>query len=501
MEEYKISFFNSLRWKITTGFLGVLVLLSAVYLYISVFTAEMYFQETSQKLNSAIAQHLSDDTEFYNNGKINEVELKKVFHNAMIINPSIEIYLLDAKGEIMTYAAPEKKIKLRTIPLKPIETFLEENGANFILGPDPRHPGFEKAFSAAKVYEKNEFAGYVYVILGGEEYANATQLVFGSFILRLSLRSMIITLIASIIIGLFVLHIIMKNVNTLAKVTQEFKNGNLEARLKINNKDELGLFAESFNSMADTIVTNIEEMKTMDNLRRDLVANVSHDLRTPLASIQGYVETLMMKSKTLSVSENEKFMTIIFNSTESLKKLIDELFELSKLEAKETTPVYESFSIAELAQDIQQKNMVLAQNKNIKLEIMFDENLPLVFADIRMMERVIQNLLDNAIKFTSNGGTILVILKHIEDYIDVKIKDNGRGISSEDLPNIFERYQKGQRVENRKSKGLGLGLAIVKKILEVHNLPITVKSDYGEGTTFLFKIPIFSQKEVVNSLT
>ena len=194
-------------------------------------------------------------------------------------------------------------------------------------------------------------------------------------------------------------------------------------------------------------------------------------------------------------------MTIIFNSTESLKKLIDELFELSKLEAKETTPVYESFSIAELAQDIQQKNIVLAQNKNIKLEIMLDENLPLVFADIRMMEKVIQNLLDNAIKFTSNGGTILVILKHIEDYIDVKIKDNGRGISSEDLPNIFERYQKGQRVENRKSKGLGLGLAIVKKILEVHNLPITAKSDYGEGTTFLFKVPIFSQKEVVNSLT
>ncbi|MCP5062733.1 MAG: hypothetical protein GY936_09740 [Ignavibacteriae bacterium] len=112
MEEYKISFFNSLRWKITSGFLGVLILLSAVYLYISVFTAEMYFQETSQKLNSAIAQHLSDDTEFYNNGKINEVELKKVFHNAMIINPSIEIYLLDVKGEIMTYAAPEKKSNL-----------------------------------------------------------------------------------------------------------------------------------------------------------------------------------------------------------------------------------------------------------------------------------------------------------------------------------------------------------------------------------------------------
>jgi len=499
MEEHKIYFFNSLRWKITSGFLGVLILLSAVYLYISVFTAEMYFQETSQKLNSEIAQHLSDETQFFNNGKINEVELKNIFHNAMIINPSIEIYLLDTNGNILTYDAPKEKIKLKTIQLKPIENFLEEKGANFILGTDPRHPGLEKAFSVARVYEKNKFAGYIYVILGGEEYKNATQLVFGSFILRLSLRSMLITLIASIIIGLFVLHIIMKNVNKLANVTQEFKNGNLDARLKINNKDELGLFAESFNSMADTIVTNIEEMKTMDNLRRDLVANVSHDLRTPLASIQGYIETLMMKSKTLTEIEYEKFMNIILNSTESLKKLIDELFELSKLEAKETIPVYESFSIAELAQDIQQKNIVLAQNKNIKLEIMFDENLPLVLADIRMMERVIQNLLDNAIKFTFDEGSIIIILKKNEDYVDIEIKDSGRGISSEDLPNIFERYQKGKRVENRKSKGLGLGLAIVKKILEVHNLPITVKSSYGKGTSFLFKVPVFSQEEVVNN--
>ena len=498
MKNKKIKFFKSLKWKITSLFLLLLFILSVVYLYISVSTAEMYFQETSQKLNIELASHIANETNSFIDGKVNQQVLKNIFHNVMVINPSIEVYLLDTTGTILTYFALDKKIKLKKIPLEPINTFIKEKGKNFILGQDPRNRERKKAFSAAKVFEGDKFMGYMYVILGGEEYDNATDLVFGSYILKLGLRSMIITLLAAVIISIISIKFIMRNLNKIITATQKFKNGDLNARIKIHSADELGLLANSFNEMAEKIVSNIAEIKTMDNLRRDLVANVSHDLRTPLATIQGYVETLMIKSDSINQEERNKHMQTILDSTERLKKLVEELFELSKLEAKEKVPKPEAFSIAELVQDIKQKNEVIAQKKNIDLTVNLDKELPFVYADIGMMERILQNLLDNAIKFTKENGKISIGLKKKDEFVEVKITDSGRGIASSDLANIFDRFHKKTRIEKDTNKGLGLGLAIVKKMLEVHNLEIFVESELEKGTSFTFKVPL-CKKEVVST--
>ncbi|MDH3269289.1 MAG: HAMP domain-containing histidine kinase, partial [Ignavibacteria bacterium] len=238
--------------------------------------------------------------------------------------------------------------------------------------------------------------------------------------------------------------------------------------------------------------------KTMDNLRRELVANVSHDLRTPLATIQGYIETILIKSDSLSEDERKKYVQTIFNSTERLKNLVAELFELSKLEARETNPVPEPFSLAELVQDIQQKNTVIAEQKKIELSVKFPYDLPMVYADIGMMEKVIQNLLDNAIKFTSENGKVLVKLSPEQEMILVEIQDTGRGISEAELPYIFDRYQRNHRSAQKENEGLGLGLAIVRRILEVHNLDIKVRSAEDKGTIFSFKIPVYKSSSKVS---
>ncbi|HEY6437464.1 MAG TPA: ATP-binding protein, partial [Ignavibacteriaceae bacterium] len=283
----------------------------------------------------------------------------------------------------------------------------------------------------------------------------------------------------------------------ILKVVRRFKDGDLKARIKLNSKGEMREFANSFNEMADTIVKNIEEIKTMDNLRRELVANVSHDLRTPLATIQGYLETILIKSDSLSDNEKNTYMKTILNSTERLKTLVSELFELSKLEARETKPKLEPFSIAEIVQDIQQKNKVIAEKKNIDLSVDFTYNLPLVYADIRMMEKVIQNLLDNAIKFTSENGKVLIRLQLHDDMILLEVEDSGQGISNEALPHIFDRYQRNERSGQLENKGLGLGLAIVKRILEVQNLDIKVRSTQGKGTIFSFNIPVYKSNSKI----
>jgi signal transduction histidine kinase len=192
-------------------------------------------------------------------------------------------------------------------------------------------------------------------------------------------------------------------------------------------------------------------------------------------------------------------MHTIFNSTERLKNLVAELFELSKLEARETKPNPEPFSLAELVQDIQQKNTLIANEKNIKLEVKFPYDLPMVYADIGMMEKVIQNLLDNAIKFTSENGNVLVKLTPDSNEIFVEIQDTGQGIRREDLQHIFDRYQRNQRSGQKENEGLGLGLAIVKRIMEVHEMEIDVDSIPNKGTVFSFKIPVYKSGAKVSN--
>lgn len=485
------NFFNSLFWKISAVFLLILLIISAVYIYISVITAEMYFQETRQKLDLNVASHIASDNNFFVGDSINYSVLRNVFHNVMVINPSIEVYLLDTAGNILAYYAPQQTVTLKTVPLEPVEKFISSNSESFLIGTDPKNPGKEKAFSAAEVRENGRFRGYIYVILGGKEYDNASQLLFGSYILRLGVRSMIIALITAAVIGFLAIGFIIRNIRRIVNVIHDFQKGNLSARIKLKSRGELQEFAESFNDMADTIVSNIEQIKKMDSLRRDLVANVSHDLRTPLAIIRGYVETVLIKDRDLTLEERRKYLETILSSTERLLALVEELFELSKLEAKETIPDKEYFSLAELLQDIHQKNLVVAASKNIKLNLNVAENLPPVYADIRMMERVFQNLLDNAFKFTPAGGDVNIILTRGNDHsITAVISDTGFGIEKDEISLIFDRYYQIKRISSESQTGTGLGLTIVKKILDLHQITINVESELAKGTSFILRIPV-----------
>ena len=259
-EQVKI-FFNSLTWKIGSTFLLILMILSAVYLYIAVWTAEMYYQEAVQKMGSEIAPQIVEENKFFDDGKIDEVVLKNLFHKIMVINPSLEVYLLDTTGAILTYFAPDKKIVMESLDLDPIKKFVEEKGKNFVMGNNPKDPKAHSTFTAAEIFEEDILRGYLYIIISGEEFNNAAQFVFGSFMLRLALRSTSITLIAAIIITFVSLLLITKNLRKMVAVIRRFKNGELDSRIHFKQSGELKEFANSFNEMADTIVQNMKILK------------------------------------------------------------------------------------------------------------------------------------------------------------------------------------------------------------------------------------------------
>lgn len=490
----KSKIFNRLYWQVSAIFLFVLFLFTAVTLYISVQSASKYSIEVNQRLNSDLASNTVQVITLDNlkplmkegidkNGAINDI-----MHSMMVINPIVEVYVLDPNGKILKYVAPDKVVKLEKVNLSPITKFLNDPEHSIIYGDDPRNPGEFKTFSAARVVEGNELLGYIYIVLASQEYVSAAQTVLGSYILGLSIRSVIIILIISALVGLLAIWVITKKLNPIIEGIQEFKKGNLATRITVKTENEFDRIGLVFNQMADTIEQNILELKGVDNLRRELISNVSHDLRTPVASIQGYAETLILKQDNISKMDQQKYLEIIYKSCGRLKRLVEELFELSKLQANQVKPNPEPFSIAELVYDIANKYRILSQKKGISVNTVIAKNVLLVEADISLINRVLQNLIDNAMNFCREGDTINIEIDTKEPgKVEVRVIDSGQGIKQEDLPNVFQRYYKGRNDE----QSTGLGLAIVKKIMELHNSQIQVFSQYGEGATFVFDLPRF----------
>ncbi|MCB0571661.1 MAG: HAMP domain-containing histidine kinase [Phaeodactylibacter sp.] len=481
---------SRLFWKISAAFLLVLALLGVGYILITSYTAGRYLQEVNQRLYGGIARQLVKETQPLVDGKPDTAATHDIMHSMMVINPSVEVYLLDPFGKIIDYVVPNKSVHLQRVSIQPIKKFITDEGRSFVLGDDPRNPGARKAFSAAPIIEDGNLAGYAYIILASEEQAAVTSSLFGSYILQLGAKTFFLALLAALAVGLIAIGFITKNLRLIIDTTRRFKEGDYQARIPEDGRSDLAILAVTFNDMADKIEANIEQIQSMGQLRQELIANVSHDLRTPLSIVQGYIETLLMKEEQLPPEERRKYLEIIYDSSEKLSRLIVQLFEYSKLETNQIQPEKEPFPLSELAQDVFAKYQILAREKGLVLKLEHPRELPLVFADLGLVERVIQNLMDNALKFTPEGGKVTLQLRNREEGVEVRISDTGPGIPESEQSHIFERYRKAGG-GNERNKGAGLGLAIVKKILEIHNATIQVQSRQGQGAAFSFWLPAY----------
>ncbi len=479
---------NKLFIKISLALLGLLISLGLIYVAISGYVADRYLKEVNQKLYGSIAKSTVNEVRPMVNGEIDTAAIHDIMHSMMVVNPSVEVYLLDTEGEIMEFVAPYKKVVLEKVDLGPIHHFIEQEGTCFIQGDDPRHPNELNVFSAAPIKNGDVLEGYIYIILASDEQAEVTSRLSGSYMLRLGTGMFIVSLIGALLIGVLAIWLLTKNLRSIIRTVTRFKEGDYKARIEDDEKGDFLPLANTFNDMADTINANIDELQSVERLRRELIANVSHDLRTPLAVMQGYVETLLMKEDTISSEQRMTYLNTVFNSSEKLSKLIAQLFEYSKLEAKQIQPQKEPFFISELIQDTLAKYQILAEKKNVSLKMDYENELPMVFADVSLVERVIQNLMDNALKFTPEGGEVTLELEEGQGGVEIRISDSGPGISAQEQAFIFERYFKAKDGEV-KSTGAGLGLAIVKKILDIHNATIQVVSKPNEGATFFFALP------------
>ena len=488
--------FHSLYIKLVLVLFFLFMLIGGVFLMVAMYTAPMYQQEVNQQLNHDLAGYIVNEHVLIENGEVRQDNLSELFHNVMIINPSLELYLLDPQGRVVAHSMAPDRVKRMQVSLGPINTFLNNEKHGLIVGDDPGDETSQNSFTVAPIDYDSKRQGYIYAILGSEKISNITDVLQRSLIMKWSTSAIVTALLFAFIAGLLLFFFLMRKLRLLSHAMQQFKDSNLNqadtiCSSTVKPQDEIETMATTFQEMTLHIDSQMKHLQEMELLRRELVANVSHDLRTPLASLSGFLETLQLKSADLSEAEKQHYLKIACDNAQRLTTLVEELFELAKLDANEIQPQQEQFSLAELAFDVSHQFYLRARARNINFEVVADETVPQVSADVGMIERVLENLIDNSFKHTPDQGRICLLLSAQHGDVEITVSDTGCGIAKEELPHVLKRFYRkaGKQDSCEAQSGLGLGLAIASRIVEMHGSQLTVESELSRGTVFRFALP------------
>lgn len=525
---------TSLHSRVAAALLGLLLLAGAAWLASTLITTRLYQREAEQTLHWDLARRLAEDQRSIlvtpegvtPEGELSPAGLDDLFHWLMVVNPSVEFYLLDAEGEILAYDAPPGVVKTDRVAMGPVREALAPGAGPPLLGDDPRNPGEPTIFSVAPLPlgagagdgpAGAEPEGYLYIVLASQLAESAAERLRGSWVLRQAVWIALACLALAGLAGALLSRRLTRPLRALAERMRAFRasgggggddgsDGGGGQRAADGDAagnedgtfDEVAALAARFRELEERVRGQEAERERLESMRRDLIANVSHDLRTPIAALRGYLETLALKGDAVSPERREEYLAIALRHAERLGRLVAELFELTTLESAEARIEAEPFSIAELVQDNLQRFALTAGERGIQLTADLDPSLPRVEADVGLVERVLENLLDNALRHTSAGGEVVVGLEPCDGRIRVRVTDSGEGIAEHDLPHVFDRYFRSAEAGSASAAaadggrtngaGVGLGLAISRRIAELHGSPLEVRSRPGEGAEFSFSL-------------
>ena len=485
---------NTLFAKLSVALVIIVGAMGTAFFFLERTNTKAYYEELSQHLNAPIAMYVTNQRQLIAGGVPDLESLRDLAGHAMVINPTAEIYLLDKDGNILGHNLPAETVLQSSVDLRPVLTLIDGEARFPLRGDDPRSSDNQKVFSAWPVTTELGTEGYLYVVLGGKKYEELASNISNSYVARSSVIAIVAIALFTALIGLLVFGLLTRRLNRLNQEMQRVTESkfDLEPTLLAANgsSDEIDELSNAFIDMSAQIRTQIAQLTENDRLRRELVSNISHDLRTPLTAMQGYIETLIIKRDSMSAEDRERYLRIAQKHTVRLGTLIGDLFELSKLDAASVTPSVESFSLPELVQDIAQEFQIESERKNIALQIEVDNAAQDTMGDIGLIQRVLENLVRNAIQFTPEGGEVTISIAERRDSFAISVSDSGPGIAEEDVPRIFDRFYRARDGEEARSDSSGLGLAIVKRILDLHDSRILVISKRNAGTRFEFELPI-----------
>ncbi|WCM95236.1 HAMP domain-containing histidine kinase [Acidovorax sp. NCPPB 2350] len=481
----------TLTQRLSLVFALLLLVCSGTSVWLQLRSNRMHEQEVVQGLSRDLAESIARDAQLTDANGLMPGAVRNLFSQLMVVNPSVEVYLLEPDGRIAGHAAPAGRLRRDRVDLEPVRRFLA--GAMLpVLGDDPRSADGRKVFSAAPLRVDGRDVGFIYVVLLGEAHDLLAARGSANAVLKTALWSIGLVALLCLAAGLVAFTLITRPLRRLTESVRQFDIDGVPpeppARVPAasgNSRDEIAVLDAAFRQMVARIGEQWKALTRQDQERRELIANVSHDLRTPLSSLHGYLETLLLKDAVLDPPERRRYLGIALDQSRKVGALAQSLFELARLEYGFVQPEPEPFSMTDLVQDVFQKFELRADSKRIAMTAVFPQVLPMADADLGMIERVLGNLLDNALRHTPEGGRIEVGIASSAEGLDVTVGDTGPGISEELREGLFQRpfTVGGAR------RGGGLGLRIVHQMLALHGRRITLRDTPGSGASFSFSVP------------
>jgi signal transduction histidine kinase len=296
-------------------------------------------------------------------------------------------------------------------------------------------------------------------------------------------RSLLVAIGTAGLVALFLTLLLSRSllrpIGALTSAAQAMEKGDLSQRVAVETQGEIGELARAFNAMADGLAR-------LEQLRRNMVTDIAHELRTPLSNVRGYLEAL----RDGVIQPTPETIASLHEEAMLLNRLVDDLQELALVEAGQLNLVRQPVQVGDVVERAVQLLEPNAREKGLGIELCLAEDLPVIEADAERLGQVIRNLLDNALTNTPAGGEIRVSARAHDGQVEVSVQDTGRGIAPEHLPYVFERFYRADQSRTRSTGGSGLGLAIVKQLVEAHGGQVWIESQPGKGTTVTFTSPV-----------
>lgn len=476
----------------------VFILITALWQWFQ-FNQDFSRDQLQQSLHRELALHMADINPLLSQGITSSAALKEAFHDFMLLGPSFEIYTLDTLGNVVAYDAKAEKIKRLRVETPALRDFI--NGAELpIKGIDPRSHNSKKIFSAAHLQNADgENTGYLYVIIGGEDFDMWQSLVSE----HQAPRFWIGIVLASIVFALALFALLAKYLTfPLSKLEQdlgELESHNLNEGLTLPDEyrgsSEIHRLSLHINQLLEQISQQHQAINRQQQARHDFMLHLSHDLKTPLTSLQGYIDTWLLMP---SSERNSDLIKIAANSGRYIQQLLSQMLELAALENGQITPEFKRVELAPLLRELTLIFAPRAKQQKVTLNFDLPSNVT-VLTDPQILMRVLSNLIDNAIRYTPAGGSITIKpTAHQADGYSIAndtaiwlcVSDNGSGMHKHELQALQHLKNKPKFKRDDVLPQLGVGLAIVRQLLGLLSCNIDIESIPGEGSQFHIELKL-----------
>ncbi|QYJ87914.1 HAMP domain-containing histidine kinase [Shewanella mesophila] len=449
--------------------------------------------QIQQSLHRELAVHMAHINPLLSQGVTSDAALKEAFHDFMLLGPSFEIYTLDRQGKLIAFDAPKSVIKRQQVAIAPLQQFIK--GAKLpILGQDPRSNATDKIFSAAALIDSQGVnTGYLYVIIGGQDYDAWQAIVSQHQHINQWGVGLSVTILFALALFVVLLKYFTAPISQLAHDMNQLSSHNPTQGALLNARPqaskEILALTDKINQLLSQVHRQHLAIAKQQAERHDFMLHLSHDLKTPLTTLQGYIDTWLL----LPPHERDaSLIEVAARAGLQLQQLLNQILQLEALENGQVKATIQRIPLAPLLNELKQYFLPRAQTQAVQLAFDVDENLT-IDSDPLLLFRVLSNLVDNAIRYTPQGGKISINLENSDGQTWLLVTDNGSGIHQHELLALQQHSQEHKPIDtcerlSQQLPQLGVGLSIVSQLLRLLNCDLQVKSTPGKGCEFKIEL-------------